>query len=57
MTDEERSLFNKYIYLENTNVLSKLQIERRKLLLEIDLLNKEIAELRYFVSDKDQYHL
>lgn len=54
MTDEERSLFNKYIYLENTNVLSKLQIERRKLLLEIDLLNKEIAELRYFVSDKDQ---
>ena len=29
MTDEERSLFNKYIYLENTNVLSKLQIERR----------------------------
>ena len=52
MSVEERRLFNKYIYLENTNVLNKLELEKKNLLLDVDLLNREISEIKYFVSDE-----
>ena len=51
MEIDERRLIEKYIYLENTNVLSKLEILKKNTLLQIDFLRNSLARKKYIVGD------
>ena len=52
MKSSEKELFEKYIYLENTNVLNQLDVLRKKTLLEIEFLKKSITRKKYLVGDE-----
>ncbi len=52
MIIDEGKLISRYIYLENEFVLSKLELERKNVLLQINLLRDSIARNKYIVDDK-----